>query len=451
MALLQVVKMVFGTNFDLCADDVINVHEHRNSICEANNVTSNKLVQNFICTSIAECFDKLEKEGCRPSELVAAVAYVKLSGVEELERLLKRYGVTKLKIITSLDFYLTEPKALKRLIDMNAEVWVYTSDREFHPKVYLVKCVNGMNAVIVGSSNLSRGAITGENIEINVVIFDNKLATRIDDLIKELKMCSKKAIDILEHYEQRYKEVEERYNEFKIFIEKYRSLLAYEATATSSRAKEKQTRQENRVIPSEEQYYYSKEMQPLREKTSVNESMSLVVEIHKLKSTTQETESINIEHSEAKHQKIKAHFTTPSVEEVTRTELKEKMEKFLSYETVWKITNKKRKSRRRLEILFDVLAYKGDTLQYKIKNQLSKDKVLVEWKIPKGTNEIIRVVYYRSKRGKHNVIRVYKCRVKEKDGTASLWCELIWDREFRRRRVLSLQDIEDIAKTFSVG
>jgi len=174
----------------------------------------------YMCSSLRECFEKLLAEGCSPSRLVIAVAYVKESGVEELANILGgRLG--GLEVVTGLDFYLTEPGALRKLLSVGASVWVYTGEGEFHPKVYVADC-GGSKALIVGSSNLSRGAVAGGNIEYNVLLLDDGAAGEALKFIEGVKASCTDAKEILGEYERRYREVEERYRQYRAYAEEHR-------------------------------------------------------------------------------------------------------------------------------------------------------------------------------------------------------------------------------------
>jgi len=111
-----------------------------------------------------------------------AVAFVKFSGVrliqENLVGLLDRGG--EAEIIFGLDFSLTEPRALSRVMEIQASHPAltlfafsnpYLPGREpaFHPKLYMFEQADGDWTAIIGSSNLSRGGLI-DNVEIGVAI-----------------------------------------------------------------------------------------------------------------------------------------------------------------------------------------------------------------------------------------------------------------------------------------
>ena len=124
-----------------------------------------------------------------------AVAFVKFSGVrlieESLVDLLDRGG--KAEIIFGLDFSLTEPRALSRVMEIQASHPAltlfafsdpYLPGREpaFHPKLYMFEQADGNWTAIVGSSNLSQGGLI-DNVEIGVAIGGSKTDPLIADVL----------------------------------------------------------------------------------------------------------------------------------------------------------------------------------------------------------------------------------------------------------------------------
>lgn len=93
-----------------------------------------------------------------------AVAFAMDSGVQLIapwfRDLLERGG--RLRVVIGDYMDVTEPAALHRLADLDgAQVRVFeTSSGSFHPKVWLFRAANRQGAAIVGSSNLSRTALT---------------------------------------------------------------------------------------------------------------------------------------------------------------------------------------------------------------------------------------------------------------------------------------------------
>ena len=103
------------------------------------------------------------------------VSFIRWSGLQLLLRPfdeLHRNG-KKIRILTSSYMSITEPKALRRLMEMeNVEVKVFQSGHiSFHTKAYLFSRLSNLHTVIVGSSNLSKSAIS-HGYEWNVKLPD---------------------------------------------------------------------------------------------------------------------------------------------------------------------------------------------------------------------------------------------------------------------------------------
>jgi len=166
------------------------------------------LVEPYLCLSLGECFRMLSSVlGCELRKIYAVVAYVKESGVDILQTFLSRDVLNRSVVITGLDFHLTEPEALKKLIGLGVEVLVYIGDREFHPKFYVLECSNGHEYLIVGSANISRGAIMGENVEVNILASDINVVNKAKELIREIKKHSVNVKDIITEYEKKRSEI----------------------------------------------------------------------------------------------------------------------------------------------------------------------------------------------------------------------------------------------------
>ena len=101
------------------------------------------------------------------------VAYLRSSGVKLLEPELQ-YFLRKdhtLRVLAGGDFGLTEPEALRQLQEWGAQVRLYASAdvAGFHPKSYRFHRADGRVALIVGSSNFSRGGLA-DNVELNLML-----------------------------------------------------------------------------------------------------------------------------------------------------------------------------------------------------------------------------------------------------------------------------------------
>ena len=102
-------------------------------------------------------------------EAFFAVAYVRRAGVDliksEIEEAMSRGA--KLRILSTVDFGLTEPAAVEALEELGADVrLVQYPDRAYHPKVYMGTAGIRRRA-IVGSANLTAAALVN-NVEAGV-------------------------------------------------------------------------------------------------------------------------------------------------------------------------------------------------------------------------------------------------------------------------------------------
>jgi len=107
----------------------------------------------------------------RSDEALLAVAYVRKGGVglveKEVSHLCKRGG--SLRVLTCIDFGLTEPAALETLMDHGARVRIARlADRAYHPKVYLGRGRSGPRT-LVGSANLTAAGLV-RNVEGGVEV-----------------------------------------------------------------------------------------------------------------------------------------------------------------------------------------------------------------------------------------------------------------------------------------
>ncbi|MGC8621984.1 MAG: phospholipase D-like domain-containing protein [Caldisphaera sp.] len=105
------------------------------------------------------------------TEIRLAIAFVRKSGVDllssELQAFRDRGG--SLKLIFGEDFNLTEGLALDHLQGLGADMKVYLAKKGvYHPKIWMFKLPNKW-VVVVGSSNLSKDALTN-NVEASIVL-----------------------------------------------------------------------------------------------------------------------------------------------------------------------------------------------------------------------------------------------------------------------------------------
>lgn len=91
------------------------------------------------------------------------VSFIRWSGVQLLLRAFDTMlgAGKKIRILTSTYLQITEPKALRRLMELeNIEVkCLETGSLSFHPKAYLFYRSSGQHTAIIGSSNMTRSAI----------------------------------------------------------------------------------------------------------------------------------------------------------------------------------------------------------------------------------------------------------------------------------------------------
>jgi HKD family nuclease len=118
----------------------------------------------------------VEKLLKRAERLECLVAFVKTSALGDLLTPLRKALERGLRarFAVSLDFYLTEPKALRQLLALaeTHALGLYLSNTSdtFHPKVYAFQ-YGKQCSVIVGSANLTHGGLYG-NYEASVLVDD---------------------------------------------------------------------------------------------------------------------------------------------------------------------------------------------------------------------------------------------------------------------------------------
>ena len=108
-------------------------------------------------------------------EVFIAVAFFKKSGldliIKEIEEALKRETI--ITIVCGLDFYQTEPEALKTMSSMsyqydNCKLLVHNHKKNitFHPKIFCFT-KNIETHLIIGSANFTRGGLEN-NFEVSL-------------------------------------------------------------------------------------------------------------------------------------------------------------------------------------------------------------------------------------------------------------------------------------------
>lgn len=127
----------------------------------------------------------------RTSDAVSAsIAFVRTSGVIAVSALREALEAKKATIYAGMDFGQTQAHALSMLIGSGSTVGVVRGHQlhaskangTFHPKVWLG--VKGDHAqALIGSSNLSAGAVGVKNTEVNVLFKGSKAEQLFQDLI----------------------------------------------------------------------------------------------------------------------------------------------------------------------------------------------------------------------------------------------------------------------------
>ena len=132
-------------------------------------IINNSSIENNHLKEISELFVNSES-------VFIAVAFLKMSGlnllIKEIKSTLKKE--IKIVIVCGLDFYITEPSALKELyaikeIYPNLSIKIFKSKNyfTFHPKVYKFNQKNKIT-LIVGSANLTKGGLV-DNTELSLI------------------------------------------------------------------------------------------------------------------------------------------------------------------------------------------------------------------------------------------------------------------------------------------
>jgi superfamily II DNA or RNA helicase/diadenosine tetraphosphate (Ap4A) HIT family hydrolase len=129
-----------------------------------------------------------------------AVAFIRQSGLalieEHLRDLLDRGG--KLRVVAGDYFDVTEPEALRRLLDFEgsvlAKIYETGGQVSFHPKAYILHLPNGVGIAYIGSSNLTKTALcTGLEWNARVITSRdkqgfNEVVQAFEALLKSLRV-----------------------------------------------------------------------------------------------------------------------------------------------------------------------------------------------------------------------------------------------------------------------
>lgn len=105
--------------------------------------------------------DQLEALLANAERLAIAVSYVQLSGWELLKPMITA-APEHVRILCTDQLGITDPKAVRRLMEEGFHVHAYCDSSVYHPKVFIATNAAGKEHFILGSANLSRSAlITG--------------------------------------------------------------------------------------------------------------------------------------------------------------------------------------------------------------------------------------------------------------------------------------------------
>lgn len=120
-------------------------------------------------------FKTLKYEMLTADSVDFMVSFIRMSGLQLLIRPLLMLEKERIpvRIITSTYLNITEPKALKKLMQFsNVQVKIIdTQQHSFHTKAYMFHRRSGLNTVIIGSSNISHSALINGH-ELNVKLPD---------------------------------------------------------------------------------------------------------------------------------------------------------------------------------------------------------------------------------------------------------------------------------------
>jgi HKD family nuclease len=158
----------------------------------------------------------------KTEELIICVAFLKSSGLNLILNKIKELKVKAIFYI-GLDFYLTEPKALKAIFKSGYELHLTSIAKiTYHSKIYYFKNKE-QNSAIIGSANLTKGGLDS-NIETSISItFDNKSEIN-EQILKQINYINNNSKQVFnlqpileyeEEYKSFHKNIEEAEKKFK--------------------------------------------------------------------------------------------------------------------------------------------------------------------------------------------------------------------------------------------
>ena len=113
--------------------------------------------------------EEIKKDIQTADSIDLVVSFIKFTGLRLLYDKLKKFIAkkrAKLRILTTTYMGATDVKAIKTLMDLkelgNVEIKASfnTNDERLHAKAYIFKRENGFDTAYIGSSNISRSALT---------------------------------------------------------------------------------------------------------------------------------------------------------------------------------------------------------------------------------------------------------------------------------------------------
>jgi HKD family nuclease len=162
----------------------------------------------------------------KADEIKMGVAFVKYSGFsliqDDIKRCLENKG--KVEFVAGLDFRITEPKALRAILEMakcgsNVKLFCFSNPSSddtpvYHPKIYLLRREDRI-VISIGSSNLTSGGLR-DNVEVNAIIEARKQDEIVSDLygiynrFKFQRHRFEPDFEYIDKYEEAYRIVRKR-------------------------------------------------------------------------------------------------------------------------------------------------------------------------------------------------------------------------------------------------
>lgn len=162
----------------------------------------------------------------KADEIKMGVAFVKYSGFsliqDDIMKCLANKG--KVEFVVGLDFRITEPKALRAILEMakcgsNVKLFCFSNPSSddtpvYHPKIYLLRREDRI-VISIGSSNLTSGGLR-DNVEVNAIIEARKQDEIVSDLygiynrFKFQRHRFEPDFEYIDKYEEAYRIVRKR-------------------------------------------------------------------------------------------------------------------------------------------------------------------------------------------------------------------------------------------------